>query len=457
MSAALKNLFLLVGALLVTVTSSQGQLTSYDPVGARSFSGQFVVHVDPAPAGFGRAPDFSGEPDMLKLEASLLAISCERIKQALATELGDKSQPRGKIFISLHAARSADEEITFTTERFKDAWAYRLDVPNPVKRTRLIRAIIGALLQERANRNSRDRSAELPLWLVEGMTEILLTARGAEVILPPPQWNLNRLQIAPVVFEVRHTNIVTRARTALGERGPMSLDEISWPKEDQLTGPDASAFTHSSQLFIGELLRLKDGTECFSGFLNELPKYLNWQTAFLRGFRPHFERQIDVEKWWTLKIVSFTGREPGAVWTVDETWTKLEDLIPVQVEVRRKKGELPVPAQVPLSTVIREWDFVRQANTLRAKVNELSVARVRAAEEFVPLLDEYRQVLQDYLATRSKLGMTILGRPKVRALERETLMVLDALEQKRRIMRPSTPDLSNSAEGAAAPASVSKR
>ena len=427
--------------MLVACLSARAQLTGYDPLGARSISGQFVIHVE-TPNPHARAPDFSDAPGMLKLEASLLAVSCERIKAALMGELGDKSQWRGRIFLSLRPAQTPEDEITFTTERFKDSWAYRLDVPNPLPRTRLVRAVVRALLQERANRNARERSANIPLWLSEGLTEIVMASRSLELILPPPKWGVNRLVLDPMIVESRRTNALTLARLGVGDRGPMSLEELSWPKEDQLAGPDAAAFSHSAQMFVGELLRFRDGRDCFRAMLDALPDFLNWQTAFLRAFRPHFERQIDLEKWWALQMVNFTGRDSAGLWTVSESWNKLDDLLPVQTQVRRERNELPVPAQVPLTTVIREWDVVRQTRALPAKLNELYLARQRVAEEFLPLVDDYRHVLQDYLARCGRAGVFLpLGsrRTHAKALVRETVAQLEALEERRRALRPAGP------------------
>ena len=59
----------------------------------------------------------------------------------------------------LRRAQSADDPVTLTSERFKDNWGYRLDVPNPVEKTRFVRGIVQALLLEEANRKTSERPA----------------------------------------------------------------------------------------------------------------------------------------------------------------------------------------------------------------------------------------------------------------------------------------------------------
>ena len=49
----------------------------------------------------------------------------------------------------------------------------------------MIRAIVQTLLLEVANRQARERSAEIPLWLAEGLTQHLLAAAEADLVLEP--------------------------------------------------------------------------------------------------------------------------------------------------------------------------------------------------------------------------------------------------------------------------------
>jgi len=37
-------------------------------------------------------------------------------------------------------------------------------------------------------------------------------------------------------------------------------------------------------------------------------QYYNWQFAFLQAFSATFQQPLDVEKWWSLQLLHFTGR-----------------------------------------------------------------------------------------------------------------------------------------------------
>ena len=117
--------------------NAPAQLSLPDVNLTRSVSGQFVVtdarsgpRVSPLAAALTSA-------DFVRLEPAVLAVSAERIKQALWRELGvDAATPwRGKIFLTLHPARSLDENVTVISEHFANGWDYQVALPDVLPRT----------------------------------------------------------------------------------------------------------------------------------------------------------------------------------------------------------------------------------------------------------------------------------------------------------------------------------
>ena len=435
-SRAITSFSLTVLALTLPAQVQIGPVTS---ALARSVSGQFVIHGGRASTPRSRPPAIANDAKLLQLEPSYVAVSCERIKQALAEQLGDSGGWRGKIYIALQPAQTSEDEITLICERFRDGWNYRLNVPNPVEPVRFVRGLVQTLLLEQANRGAAARAAEIPLWLTEGLTQQILTAQGRQVLLPPPHIQVNRLNLQPTLMETRRTEAATLVRRALGEREPLSLDALSWPKMNQLSGPEAEVYQLSAQLLVAELLRLKDGQAQLALMLAALPGCYNWQTAFLRAFHPHFERQLDLEKWWTLQTVPANGRVAGALWSPAESWTRLEEVFQVSAEVRRNKADLPSSTLLPLATVIRDWDFAQQSPVVRAKLTELDLTRQRVAGGFLPLVDDYRRLLANYLEQRERVGSAggKMNTPTAQSLTRETLRQLEALDRQREQARPA--------------------
>ena len=445
------------GLLLVCVRGSDARaqtdlpdfITNPTTNVARSVSGQFIVHGDPSRRA--RVSDLADNPDYLKLEPALAAVSCERLKLALADTLGDRSPWRGKIHLTQYPARSADDVATIVAEKYRNGWAYWLEMPNPIERTRFARAVIHALLAERAGRNAKAHAPDVPAWLADGLSQQVVGSRGLEFILAPPPTVSSGLRVGRMSVDLtdsptargpntRTLNPLLKAQKILRTHPPLTLEELSWPTEQQLSGDDGGAFRSSAQLFVAELLRLEDGRACLRAMLDELGDCYNWQTAFFRAFRPHFERQVDLEKWWALQVVHFTGRDPAQTWSREESWNKLDELLRTPVDVRHAAEELPGRAEISLATVIREWQFIRQSQTLRAKLRELDLLRLRVAQDAVGLVDDYRRLLSFYLDRRDRAGLVQSGSKMPAAgansVVRETLRELAELEARREELRP---------------------
>ena len=139
-------------------------------------SGQFIVRslrgpVDPKPGAT------ITNQNLIRLEPTLVTVSCERIKQYVDHELGTGPAWRGKIFLALNPSASAEQPVTILAEKFKDGWQYSVELPHILERVQYVRAIVRVLLLEFANRNAVMRSAEIPVWLGEGFTQQLLAAK----------------------------------------------------------------------------------------------------------------------------------------------------------------------------------------------------------------------------------------------------------------------------------------
>jgi hypothetical protein len=419
---------------------AHGQFAAAEADSARSLSGQFIVHGGRLPSTVTAPPELVTNVNYIELEPALVAVSCERIKQALWAELDISGQWSGKIYLTLRATRGADDPVTIISDRFPKGWSYRLELPQFMERKCFVRALVQTLLQERANRHAGGRSAEIPFWLTEGLTRHLQDSRAGRLILPTPRWGVRGLDIDPVVIEERRRDPLESARQRLRENPPVSLEELSWPTAEKLSGDAGEVFGCSAQLFVTELLRLEGGRACLRAMLDELAGCFNWQTAFFRAFPRHFTRQLDLEKWWDLQLVHFTGRDPRQLWTVEDSWHKLDQILRTPVEVRRATNDLPAHADVSLQAVLREWDSVRQAPVLNTKLRDLELARLRVAPELAGLLESYHQVLANFIRHRDQAGLVLpvakFSQPRLKPFTQETLKQLDALDAKRMALRP---------------------
>lgn len=431
-----------IGLLLAANTALLAQTVPLKPA-IRSSSGQFSI-VDrsgpPPPA----LPASSKAKGFFDLQPPFLAVSCERIKGALNSELGTPIQWQGKINLTISPARNSSDDYAINVERFRNAWRYQVNLPQRVEQTMFVRTVVQALLLELANRQATQRSAEVPFWLVEGLTQKLLNSRQRQLILEPPEFSIRGVKIDPTMFERSDNDWLENARRVLRDRPPMTLEELSWPHAEEFAGPNGEAFRSSAQLFVTELLRLKGGRDRLRETIGGLASCYNWQTAFLKAFDTQFPNQLALEKWWALQVTYFVGRNPQQLWTSEESFRKLDEVLQTSVAIRRGSGDLPAHADVSLQAIIREWDTLRQLTTFRSKLRELELTRARVSPEFTPLTDDYLRVVNHYVKERernSAIYANLVSMPKdQRKVALEIIQELDRLDSARRESKPRPAD-----------------
>ena len=427
-------IFAIVAGILLPAASpgqTAGFLAAERPA-ERSVSGQFIIHSARVMDGSSSLSRMATNRNYIYLRPALLPVSSERIKHLVWRELVTAAPWVGKIHISLYTAASARDVVTIVSERFRDGWQYRMEMPDLLDRTKYVRAMVQVILLEYANRTAGERSAEIPTWLSEGLTQEILTASEMAVILPAPQVNANGLGMAETYRQARRENPLEAAHRVLGTLEPLSYEELSWPRPEHLDGEKAELYQANAHLFVSRLQQLPGGRAGVRAMLEMLPHNHNWQFAFLRAFSDRFQRPLEVEKWWTLQLVHFTGRELTQAMSAGESWAKLNELLRSPVQVRTGTNDLPVRSEVPLQTIVREWDRGLQYPTLERKVQELQAFQLRASPEAALLAEDYRQLLAAYLPERAKLaGANPQKLPKPRRDPDETARALNLLDQRR--------------------------
>ena len=407
-----------------------------DLAAASSVSGQFTVTESPGFSTLASLPDIQTNENLVHLEPALLAVSADRLRDAFLRKIVvDPMLPwSGKIYLSLHPARSLDENVEIFTSRFGDGWNYYVVMPDIIERERLARALTAVLLLEFANRSATDRAAEMPPWLVDGLSQELLADSLQDLILSVPGQTVNNLPLDRTTFVSRGMDPLASVRRIFQTYSVLTYNQLSWPTSVQVSGDDGGAYRASAQLFVDELLALHNGGAKLRAMLQALPRYYNWQTAFLSGFHENFSSALEVEKWWALQSVIFISRSPGPQWTAASSRQKLDEILSVPVEFRTSTNSSPDNTEVSLQTVIVNFDAERQTIILEAKLHDLEMAQFRMAPSMAVLTAEYRNVLAAYLGegrpTRNE--SLVNKRAAIKATARETLERLNILDARRR-------------------------
>ncbi|MEY4387572.1 MAG: hypothetical protein RLY20_2855 [Verrucomicrobiota bacterium] len=387
---------ILFASVAATVASALGVAAL--PTPARSVSGQFAVF-PPVTSGPRTAARAVAATNQISLDPTLVAVSAERIRAAVWRELGYKGQWESKISIVLRRARSGDETTGILSDRSIGGWNYRVTMPDQISRERYLRTLVQVVLLEFANRSARERSVEIPVWLTEGLAYHLLVNNQAELIIDTPKLNANGVTFSPVVTDARRLSALEKAHKTLFGETPLTFEELSWPAPGYTEGPDGPRFRACAQLLACDLLNLRGGRDCMRNFIAALPAHLNWQMAFLEGFKPHFKRPLDVEKWWALHSTGFANRDLIQTWTYEESWNKLTAALTETVSVYGTTNELPMHAEVRLQAVVRDWDPAKRDEVLRRKLRELEAIRVRLAPELAGICGEYIQTINSHLGS----------------------------------------------------------
>ena len=151
--------------------------------------------------------------------------------------------------------------------------------------------------------------------------------------------------------------------------------------------------------------------------------------------RAQFPRLLDVEKWWAVVLVNFTGLDPMNAWSTSVAAAKLDEVLRPAVLVGASRKDLPRRARLPLQQIISEWDYLRQRMLVKQATAQLLILRMKMPPEMVALVDEYRSVLESYLKRRDQAGAgrALSGVPATRAdlLVHEVVKKLNDLDQVR--------------------------
>jgi len=302
--------------------------------------------------------------------------------------LGRSDQWRGKINLFINPSLPREQGPSLTGRPGRDGWSYQLVLPSHMQPRQLLPVIVQALLVEMANRDAGAQSAEVPLWLITGVSAHLQAGSLTGLVLRP--------QVSMIADRVRLDRL-DAVRAQLRRRPPLTFQELSWPEAGQLTGDNYEFYSGCSQLFFEELLGFRDGRGCLDQMIRQLPRHLNWQTSFLQAFSPHFAQLLDVEKWWDLNCVSFAQVDVADRFSAEDSWAKLQDALAVPVEIRRSADELPAASQMTLQEVIATWDPQRAAPAVGRAVESLELLRLKAAPELAALLDGYLATLRSWI------------------------------------------------------------
>jgi len=404
-----------------------------------SRSDQFVIHspyaTTPTLGSFGSADDST----RVALAPDPLAVSCERIKAGVLRELDLADHWRGKVHVWIKPGLRIGTPPGLVSTRYADGWQYTLELPEQIEPAVLVRAVVQALVTEIANRQGGMRPADVPLWLVEGLSASAASTVGPDLVVAPTRLRARVGDAMGQLDNAQRTQVgaqnLPEIRAWFFDRPFLSFAELSQPNASHLAGENLTTYRHCAQLLLRELQGLPQGRRCLRALVSSLTRSLNWQTAFLRAFSSHFGRLLDVEKWWAVSMQSFLqGDQPNA-WPREVSLDKLDELLGVRVEVQARPRAPRRVEVMSLQEYMAKTAFRDHREVLRARVRRLESMQRKVTAEVVPLVQSYLGVLDGYLTRRAQSGRNPTAKrigslPGAMVL-REAIRQLDELDRQR--------------------------
>ena len=210
-----------------------------EPVTVRSQSGQFLVRG--LPRGVPSSGYSTSPIQFVRLDPTITAISFERVRQAILNELNLPDKWRGLITITLHPVEEDNSRVHFNSVHYADGWGYRVDLPERIDTERFINVAVEVILLEIANRKAVVREAELPPWLVPGLSAELQNTTLSTLTLEPE---------TQVARRDHSTDWMRVSRELLRQHPALKFDQLSMPAEEHWSGAGAApSFPDCSTVF----------------------------------------------------------------------------------------------------------------------------------------------------------------------------------------------------------------
>jgi hypothetical protein len=437
------RVFIFIGCLLA-VTALQGAVTiDYRTIESRS--GQIRARVLDAY----RVPPYLRQDEVaagiIVLSPELLTVSAERIKDGLLELLGSTDRWRGKIRFNFAPGKSNPNMFYVDSRRYTNGWNYRVTVSPKIRRQVWLRGCVGIFLLEMANRMADERTAEVPIWMIDGIATEL--SQSALVDLSPSftdQIHVGRSNsgLGRVTVPQLKTDPLIGTRLFLAQNIPVSVSELFFPTAQHLGGNKTAVYQRSAHFFFRQLTSLRAGKASLQQFISSLSSYLNWQQAFFPSYQEQFTSMLEVEKWWSVALTDLTQLTPISSWSIPASLSYLDRILTPAALVGQKRDELARRQNFTIQQVMAQWDFEDQSPTLQQVTNRLRVLYIYAAPQLQNVIHGYLNTIQTYLTQRSEVGFESkrrgTGRLRADKVIRQAGKQLDRLDSQRQNLKPKT-------------------
>ncbi len=369
------------------------------------------------------------------LTPSLVSLTAEQVKTGVLKVLGLEDQWSQRIRIHLSSKLIDQEPFVTLPTRFNNGWGFRVMLYPKIRKDRWIRNLVHVLLLDLINRAGTERMFDPPAWLIDGVwqemlqTSLVDPSLSLEDVVAPGQFSDPGMRFRTWVYNEDATHM---AKLTLKTLEPLSLESLLMPESYDF---DDIRYRHSAHLLFHGLLTQVEGVSGMQQFLREMPHFLNWQTTFHRSYHASFPNMLRLEKWWALQTAALSQYNPVRRADMQRSLELLKASLTPQAKLAEREDALPVYTSVSLEGVIGQWEGAVRDEQLRQVHLRLMELKNQVVFECVPLVEDYAQLIQEFLEQLSRLGFQSTKKGALplreRTLVNRTLGRLEQLELRR--------------------------
>ncbi|MDA7618054.1 MAG: hypothetical protein P8L18_11705 [Verrucomicrobiota bacterium] len=397
----------------------------------QSRSGQFLVSWVKDFAYTPRPNALERSQGMVALTPELIALTAEQTKDAVLQALGVRDTWRHKIRITLSTRQGVQAPFIAIPMRYSDGWGYRVLLKPKIEEDAWIKHLIHVILLEIVNRPSPEKMCDPPAWLVEGMRAYVVHSAIVDPSLTVEDMVVvgaeNRQLGNPVPSFLKRESTF-QAKAFFRSNSPLSAAQLFQADVATQTTP---GFRHGAHLMFRELCLMPQGKVSMIRFIEMMPRFLNWQTAFHKSHQDTFPNMLGLEKWWAVLTASITQYNEGRRWNMKRSLDELGRILNPPAKIATDPGTLPQWQTVPFKEVIASWGAEERSLQIKHFTRQLEILKANSLFEVVPVIEGYLEWMQGFGDALGRVGFDPLQRGQL--VLREGQIIRRATEQLERL------------------------
>jgi hypothetical protein len=401
----------------------------------RSKSEQFVVVWEGEIFEPSRLNGLEKNNGLIALTPDLVALNAEQIKDMMLQALGVQDSWRNKIRFTISSNRRSKEPFVTVPTRYTNGWGFQVVLQPKISEDVWLRNLVHVLLLEIVNRPSPEVMCNPPDWLIEGLRQFVLHSAimdpsltlddMVEVGIPN-----NKLGKPTPWFYKRESTF--QAKQFLQNNDPLSAEQIfsSDPQWARTIN-----FRHCSHLLFRELCLMTDGKPSMHRFIEMLPRFYNWQTAFHQAYQSSFPNMLSLEKWWAVLTASITQYNDKRRWGMERSLQELGRMLNPPAKMAVQEDDLPRWQTFAIKDVLATWSEEEREAQTKHLIQQLQLLKVQSHFEVMPLIESYLDLFQSFDSMMGNVGYEPERRGQLAArasnIIKKTTRQLEKLEDQR--------------------------